>query len=284
MASKIKIDPEFSALIPDVADGEAGELEREVLADGRILNPLIVWSHQNILLDGHRRYKLTVKHPTLKMPPPIVMDFESRQEAHDWIIRHQLSKRNVTDAQRRYLIGKLYRDANKKPIGGDHSATVAESSTAAKIALSEGVSERTVHNNAAFAEAVDAAAEVVPEVKAAVLSGEVKATAKDLEKLAELPPKKAAAAARKIASGEAKSVKAALPKPKPDADSDDGGFEPHEASKPLAEMDKLLTKMMGHLSTAEKILGKTTLATVHSGLDATFKALTKVRVSLRKSK
>lgn len=209
---KIRIDQEFAALIPAVADEADGDLEREILADGRILNPFIVWDHQNILLDGHRRHRLTVKHPTLKIPPPIVMHFESRQEAHDWIIRHQLSKRNVTEAQRRYLIGKLYRDA-KRPVGtNQHGGTekVSDPPPAEKIAEEHGVTERTVRNNADFAEAVDAAAEVAPEIKAAVLSGDVKATAKDLETVAELPKKKAAAVARKIESGEAKSVGKAL--------------------------------------------------------------------------
>lgn len=212
MGAKIKIDPEFSALIPAVAADEDGELEREVLADGRILNPLIVWKHQNILLDGHRRHRITVKHPTLKAPPPIVLDLESRQEAHDWIIRHQLSKRNINEAQRRYLIGKLYRDA-KRPVGTNQhggTETVSVPPPAAEIAAEHNVTERTVHNNAAFAEAVDAVGEVAPEIKAAVLSGEVKATAKDLEALAELPKKKARAAAKQIKSGKAKTVKAAV--------------------------------------------------------------------------
>jgi hypothetical protein len=214
---KVKIDPEFAKLIPDVAHDEDSELEREVLRDGRILNPLIVWDHNNILLDGHRRHRLTIRHPTLKIPAPIVMHFESRQEAHDWIIRHQLSKRNTTAEQRRYLIGKLYSERKRDPaenLKKGPDSPVPQVAVSEQLAKENNISVDTVQRAAHFAEAVDAVAEVAPEIKAAVLSGEVKATTADLEKVAELSPAKAAAVARKITSGQAKSVKAALP-PKP---------------------------------------------------------------------
>lgn len=207
---KIRIDQEFAALIPDVPEAEAGELERTVLADGEILNPLIVWAHNNTLLDGHRRHRLLAKHPTLKHPKPIVIGKDwDRQTAHDWIIDHQLSKRNVSDEQRRYLIGKKYADA-KKPVGKPNSDTVTElesGATAEKIAKSHGVAARTVERAAEYAEAADA---VPAEVKAAVLSGEVKASTKDLQALAELPKGQQKKAAKLIENSEAKTVKDAV--------------------------------------------------------------------------
>ncbi len=213
---KVTIDQEFASLIPDVSEAHSKELEDAVLADGQFLNPLVVWKHKNILLDGHRRNKIHTKHPTLPMPKPVVMDFETRDEAHDWIIRHQLSKRNITDEQRRYLIGKLYLD--KKLAPGKPSSkvetvsTLEEGKTAEKIALSEGVTERTVRNNADFAAAIDAVKSVAPTVASAVLSGDVKATTKDLNDLAELPKREAKKVDREIAAGDSTSVKAAVRK------------------------------------------------------------------------
>jgi len=235
---KIKIDPEFSALIPSVPNEDSGELESQILSDGAIFEPLVVWAnHHNTLLDGHRRYAIKARHPELKMPAPVKITFEDRQSAHNWIIDHQLSKRNVTEEQRRYLIGKKYREAPKKPIGGKHSATVAECSTAAKIAEKEGISERTVHNNTAFAEAVDAAAEAAgEEIKIAVLSGEVKATAKDLAALASLPAKKRKAAAKKITSGAAKSVGKAIKESIAKADLDEEN-EPEDEPSTVSKME-----------------------------------------------
>lgn len=217
---KITIDKQFAALIPATSDAEDAEFERSVLQDGRILTPLIVWKHQNILLDGHRRSRLMAKHPTLKSPPPVVLDLESRQEAHDWIIHHQLTKRNVTPEQRRYLLGKLYLD-HKPPRGRVKSVEASDLENAKKLAENEGVSEKTVRESANFAEAVDAVAEVSKEIKKAVLSGDVKATTKDLEAVADLPAKKAAAVAKKVESGEVKSVKEALEKVAPAEESKD---------------------------------------------------------------
>jgi predicted transcriptional regulator len=214
---KIHIDPEFAALIPEVSEAHAKELEDAVLADGQFLNPLVVWRHKNTLLDGHRRHKIHTKHPTLPMPKPIVLDFETRDEAHDWIIRHQLSKRNITEEQRRYLIGKLYLDkklAAHRPAGDKvvTLTTLSDGKTAEKIAKSEGVTEKTVRNAADFAAAVDAVKVVAPSVASAVLAGEVKATTKDLEALAELPKREANKVDREIAAGDSTSVKAAVSK------------------------------------------------------------------------
>lgn len=214
---KYKIDPEFAGLIPAVSPEQEAELEQQLLSDGRILHPLILWKFDSktlVLLDGHRRDRLMTRHPSLKAPAPALMEFESRQEAHDWIIRHQLSKRNTTDAQRKYLIGKLYVQ-QRKPVGRANSANLPNfpvGETAEKIAAQHNVSERAVRHSADFAEAVDAVAEVSPEVKDAILSGETKASDADVKKLAALPKKKRKAAATKIASGEA-TVKEAVAEP-----------------------------------------------------------------------
>lgn len=212
---KIRIDPEFSSLIPAVPAEHDGELEAEVLADERFTEPLIVWKHQNTLLDGHRRYRIACKHPHLKAPVPVLLDFQSRQEAHDWIIRHQLAKRNVNESQRKYLLGKLWSKNGRSPGNPAFSPQKPNSANLAELASEHGVSERTVENAAAFAEAVDAVAETAPEVKDAVLSGEVKATTKDLEALAELTEKQQAKATAAIESGKAKSVGAAVKAAKP---------------------------------------------------------------------
>src|SRR5690606_15403792 len=143
LAVKVGIDPEFESLIPTPPEQGDAELERIVLADGHIREPMVIWAnHHNTLLDGHRRYRLTIKHPSLKCPPPVKMHFESRQEAHDWIIHNQLAKRNVTAEQRKYLIGRLYRQA-KQSHGGDRkgsSPQVEDLKTAEKIGSKEGVS------------------------------------------------------------------------------------------------------------------------------------------------
>lgn len=203
---KITIDPEFSKLLPE---RPIEELEEQILADGQIISPLVVWKDEKLLrlLDGHRRNRVMERHPSLKAPSPIVMEFASRLEAHDWVIHNQRSRRNNTEEEDRYLLGKLY--LAHKPKSGQKisSATVAEDAqSASEIAGKEGVSERTVHNSAAFAEAVDGA----EEIKEDVLSGEVAATTQDLKEFAELPKRQRKKATTAIKKRKAKSVKKAV--------------------------------------------------------------------------
>ena len=45
------IDSEFQSQIPALADEEFQQLEENILSEGEVLSPLIVWG--NILVDGH---------------------------------------------------------------------------------------------------------------------------------------------------------------------------------------------------------------------------------------
>ena len=78
----LKIDPEFQSQIPPLTDDEFKQLEENILKEGKLLSPLIVWG--NILIDGHNRYAILQKHPEIyfsTMPLP----FESREEVLAWI-------------------------------------------------------------------------------------------------------------------------------------------------------------------------------------------------------
>ena len=48
------IDSEFQSQIPALTDEEFQQLEENILSEGEVLSPLIVWG--NILVDGHNRY------------------------------------------------------------------------------------------------------------------------------------------------------------------------------------------------------------------------------------
>lgn len=212
---KITIDKEFSALIPAMAAHEREQLEKNLVAERGARDPIIVWEFNEklILLDGHNRYEVCRKHG-LGYPVKRKKFFD-RNAARNWVIENQLGRRNITDEQRRYLLGKLWQETSKSDGGRPKtSATVAVVSeapvTAETIAAAHGVSERTVHNAAEFAETVDAIGDKSPELKAAILSGEVQASAADLEAIAEAPKRKVESVAKKVAAGNAKAVKEAV--------------------------------------------------------------------------
>ena len=52
----LKIDPEFQSQIPPLTDDEFKQLEENILKEGKLLSPLIVWN--NTLVDGHNRYDI----------------------------------------------------------------------------------------------------------------------------------------------------------------------------------------------------------------------------------
>ena len=59
----LKIDPEFQSQIPPLTDDEFKQLEENILKEGKLRSPLIVWN--NTLVDGHNRYAILQKHPEI---------------------------------------------------------------------------------------------------------------------------------------------------------------------------------------------------------------------------
>ena len=123
----LKIDPEFQSQIPPLTDDELKQLEENILKEGKLLSPLIVWN--NTLVDGHNRYAILQKHPEIyfsTMPLP----FESREEVLAWICKNQLGRRNLTPEQKKFLIGKQYSVEHRKPGGnGNNQHTAAAKKT-----------------------------------------------------------------------------------------------------------------------------------------------------------
>ena len=108
----LKIDPEFQSQIPPLTDDEYNQLEENILKEGKLISPLIVWG--NTLVDGHNRYEIVQEHPEISfstMPLP----FESREEVLAWICKNQLGRRNLTPEQKKFLIGKQYSVEHRKP-------------------------------------------------------------------------------------------------------------------------------------------------------------------------
>ena len=203
--SALKIDPEFQGKIPPLTFEELNQLEANILRDGRIINPIIVW--RGLIVDGHNRYTIAKKHPEI----PFTVhekEFASRYEAIIWICKNQLGRRNLTPEQKKYLIGKQY-EAEKCANGGDRKSPAAKSGsqignlignpkTCKRIATENGVSKNTVIRAEEFAKGVDAAEEAVPGTRQKVLSGEVKPTAAEIASVARAPPEESPALVAEI--------------------------------------------------------------------------------------
>ncbi len=96
------IDKEFAALIPPLTDEEYKGLEASILAEG-CRDALVVWGE--VLVDGHNRYRICSEH---NIPYQVLQrDFADRNEAKLWMIRNQLSRRNLPNFVRSELALKL---------------------------------------------------------------------------------------------------------------------------------------------------------------------------------
>ena len=198
----LKIDPEFQNQIPPLTDDEYKQLEENILKEGKLLSPLIVWN--NTLVDGHNRYEIVQEHPEISfstMPLP----FESREEVLAWICKNQLGRRNLTPEQKKFLIGKQYSVEHRKPGGnGNNQYTVtveepvqeelcqidtipptsAEASTRKQIAERNNVSESYVVRSEKFMKGVDILEQMIPGMQEKILSGQFKVRDADMHRLA----------------------------------------------------------------------------------------------------
>ena len=113
MSKELIIDEEFKKLIPPLSDEEFGLLEESIVEEG-CRDPLVVWDN-SIILDGHNRYKICMKHGIIFST--VNKNFDSRGKAEVWIIRNQFGRRNLTDGWKlelRTRYKEILREKGKK--------------------------------------------------------------------------------------------------------------------------------------------------------------------------
>ena len=198
----LKIDPEFQSQIPPLTDDEFKQLEENILKEGKLLSPLIVWN--NTLVDGHNRYAILQKHPEIYFST-MPLHFANREEALAWICKNQLGRRNLTPEQKKFLIGKQYSVEHRKPGGNGNNQytattqeavqeelcqidtippTSAEASIRKQIAERNNVSESYVARSEKFMRGVEIMEQMVPGMQEKILSGQFKVRDADMHRLA----------------------------------------------------------------------------------------------------
>lgn len=197
MLENLIVDPEFEEKIPRLSEEEFQLLEQLILEEGRIKDPIVTWN--GIIVDGHNRYRIMLKHPEIQIPFDIYeKEFPDRFAAIAWICKNQLGRRNLTPEDRKYLIGKQY-EAEKQSVGAPEgnqnrsiqcyqNGNIENPRTCERIAQENNIGRTTVIRAEQFARGVDAAEEVVPGARKEILSGRVKATDKAIASIAKADP------------------------------------------------------------------------------------------------
>lgn len=180
---KLKIDPEFRDKIPALTEAEFDQLRENILSDGEVYEPLVTWN--SVIVDGHNRWRVIQENWELLKDKFRVkeMDFADKWEAFEWMYRKQLGRRNLSDEQKKYMIGKMY-EARKNSVGGNRGNQYTElasaqnehqpkgpGKTAETIAKEIGVGRETVKRAEKFAKGVDAIREEFPETADKILKG-----------------------------------------------------------------------------------------------------------------
>ena len=224
MSLHLAIDPEFASKIPPLREEELKRLEENILADGVVINPLIIWD--GVIVDGHNRYRILQKHPEIQFTT-YEKAFSDRYEAIAWICKNQLGRRNLTPQQFKYLIGQQY-EAEKctsnyngnRFTSGDKSRCVQNEHTykpertAERIARENNLSDSYVRRAEHFAKGVDAAEEAVPGIKQEILTGSIKPTEKAVAAIAKAPPEERPALVQQLRQTKEPERPEEKPKPK----------------------------------------------------------------------
>ena len=223
MSLHLTIDPEFANKIPPLREEELEQLEENILADGVVINPLIVWD--GVIVDGHNRYRILQKHPEIQFTT-YEKKFTDRYAAIAWICKNQLGRRNLTQEQYKYLIGERYEAEKRMESFYGNRFTLADKSsriqnesgysgerTREKIARENNISVSYVQRAGKFAQGVDAAEEVAPGIKQEILTGSIKPTEKAVAAIAKAPPEERPALVQQLR--QAKEPEKAQEKPKP---------------------------------------------------------------------
>lgn len=198
MRRELKIDNEFATIIPPLSLEEYEQLEKNILEEGRVINPIIVW--KDTIVDGHNRYRIAAKYPQIEFEIT-EKTFQSKQDCLDWICFHQLGRRNLDSKYKKYLVGRLYINTKERH-GGLHPPSEKgatgqigqlppqKKDSRKEVAAITGTSTGYVRHAEDFAHGVDLAEKIIPGSRQKILTGEIKATAGEVSNLVKLPEEK----------------------------------------------------------------------------------------------
>lgn len=198
--ANIIIDDEFQARHRELTNEERQELMIQVERFG-FREPLVVWQHHNILLDGHNRFDIwhtNYNGDDDHAPEVVEYAFPDREAALEWIDKNQRARRNLTSNEMAVLRGREYREADKSPgkrndlVTSCHEVVSKEN----EIASKHGVSPRQIKRDAKFAEAIDTIeANVGKEAVAEIVqSDKPPVSRKQVQQIAQLPAEQQATA------------------------------------------------------------------------------------------
>lgn len=201
-----------------MTDEEYKQLEENILEDGEVYEPIVVWN--DTILDGHNRWNIICDHWDVLGNKYTVkqMDFPDKWAAFEWMYKKQLGRRNLTEEQKTTLRGKMYESRKKSrgaPFGNENAKKQkaqnelienGPNKAAREIANELGIGVSTVKRAYEYSQGIDALAGVSKEASDKVLEGRSGTNKKTIMEFPKLEPEKQQEIVDAILSGEIKSV------------------------------------------------------------------------------
>lgn len=196
----LKIREEYRQMVLPSGGDEIQRMEEQIRRFG-CGEPISVWSGR--LLVDYDRYEI-FHH--LRVPFRIINNSaRNSEEVIEWICRNQLQRTDLTDAMRRYLIGRQF--LSLKLLGAHHAASAPSparnhrmspvgaskyESTPIRIRERLGklyhIRQETVERYAAYTKAIDAVRAAAPDLAEGLLSGRLWLTVDRILELAHKTP------------------------------------------------------------------------------------------------
>jgi hypothetical protein len=215
----LHISPRLQKLLPPLTAQEKKQLEVNLVADGRALDPILFWydGEKKYIIDGMHRYPIATKKDLPFETDRVEID-GGMEEVEIWILDHALGQRNLLSPQAiRKIRGELYNRLKRKDAGhGDHAPQSGRpggqnvtpvGNAAEKIGGKAGVSPRTIKRDG---QRVEALGKCVPAIQKVVAAETLKVSDADLKMIAKLSKADQQTVATAIRKGRANSVRAAM--------------------------------------------------------------------------
>lgn len=184
----LKVDPEFRRLCP--ALGKEGRQKLEVLLSQQKQVP-VIQSWNQWIVDGFERFELCMRAGLPFTVEPL--SFPCREEAILWICVRNALREDLSEEQRRYLVGRRYQ--TERGLYGtspsrEEGGTPAEScwKTATRIGREYGSTPTTIQRYGMFAAAMDTIFKHAPVLFEQILSGKTQLTFPHIIAIAEKRP------------------------------------------------------------------------------------------------
>lgn len=255
---QLEVRPEFRDKIPPLSADEYSRLEANILEDGEVREPIVVWG--NVIIDGHNRWKIVQAHPEIPFEVK-EMNFSDEWDAIAWMCRNQLGRRNLSDKQYTYILGKeAEARANTSCFTGNNQHTPKELlhqsdveapkryGIAPVIAKEHGISESKVIKAKGFSQGIDMAETISPGIKDDILSGKINVPKSTVSSIRNIPEEERPAAVDAIKRGDAA---AAFP-PKKSKSTNPEGY-----SQKMREENRIISDVVSGLYDEGRVVVRT---------------------------